>query len=261
MGHAIWKGIIRFGAVAVPVKLYSAVNDRGIGFRLLHRKDQTPVSQKMVNPNTGEIVPYDDIRRGYETEDGEIVLLGKDELQSLEPEASRDIVVTRFVNPDRINHQWYDRPYYLGPDAKPESYFALAKALEEEEMEGFASWCMRKTSYIGALLADHGFLKLITLRHAGEVVNASELPRLEGRPLEKQEIQMAEQLVRALEGDFQPADYRDEYRNRILALVEAKAKGQRVEFRKPEKKKPKVVSLSDLLKKSLQQATEERKIA
>lgn len=261
MGHAIWKGIIRFGSVAVPVKLYSAVKDQGISFRLLHRKDQTPVSQKMVNPTTGEVVPYENIRRGYETEDGDIVLVEKDELQSLEPEASRDILITRFVEPDRINHQWYDRPYYLGPDTKPEPYFALAQTLEEEKMEGFASWSMRKTSYIGALRGDQGFLKLITLRHLGEVVNASELPRIDGRALEKQEIQMAEQLLRALEGDFQPTAYRDEYRDRVLALVEAKAKGQRVVFKMPQRKKPKVVSLSDLLKKSIRQVTEERKSA
>lgn len=253
--------MIRFGAVAVPVKLYSAVIDRGISFRLLHRDDQIPVSQKMINPRTREIVLYNDIRRGYETEDGAMVLLEKDELQLMEPEPSRNIVITHFVNPDLINHQWYDRPYYLGPDERDEPYFALAGSLEDENMKGLARWCMRKKIYIGSLMAENGYLKLITLRHSNEVLNASELPRPEGRVLEDQEIRMAEQLVRALEGDFRPADYRDEYRDRVRAFVEAKVKGQKIALKRPGKKKSKVVSLSKLLKQSIQQVTEERKIA
>jgi DNA end-binding protein Ku len=260
-GRAIWKGVIRFGSISVPVKLYSAVEDRKIHFRLLHQKDQTPVSQKMVHPNTGETIPHEEIRRGYETEDGEIVLLDDEELQSLEPEASRDIEITRFVDPDRINHQWYDRPYYMGPDSDAKSYFALARALEKEKKEGFARWSMRKKRYIGALLAENGYLKMITLRYADEIVDVSELPRPISRPFEKQEIQMAEQLVRALEAEFDPSAYRDEYRDRVLALVETKARGGTVTFEKIKEKKPEVVSLADMLKKSIQRAKEERKIA
>ncbi len=260
-GRAIWKGVIRFGMIAVPVKFYSAIEDRKVHFRLLHQKDQTPVSQKMVNPITGEPVPYEEIRRGYETEEGDIILLEDEELQSLEPEASRDIEITRFIDPDRINHQWYERPYHIGPDTNPESYFALAKALEIKQLEGLARWRMRKKSFIGALRVENGYLQVITLRYAGEIVSASELPRPAGRPMEKQEIRMAEQLVRALGGKFDPALFKDEYRSRVLELVEAKARGGTVKFEKAEKKVRKVVSLRDLLKKSVQLAEEERKIA
>ncbi len=259
--RAIWKGIIKFQNIAVAVKFYSAIEDRKVHFRLLHQTDQTPVSQKMVNPVTGEAVPYEQIRRGFETDQGDIVLLEDEELQSLEPEFSRIVEITRFVEPARINHQWYDRPYYLSPDTDAESYFALARALENNQREGVARWSMRKKSYIGALRGDKGYLQMITLRHAGEIVAASELPRPEGRPLEKQEIKMAEQLVRALEDTFDPAAFRDEYRQRVLELVETKARGGTVKFEKPAKKKTKVVSLQDLLKKSVQRAEEERKIA
>lgn len=260
-GRAIWKGVVRFGSIAVPVKLYSAVEDRKVHFRLLHQKDQIPVSQRMVNPISGKDVPYEDIRRGYQTDEGDIVLLEKDELQTLEADASRDIDITRFVDPARINHQWYDRPYYLGPDALRGGYFALAKALEEAQKEGLARWHMRKKSYIGALRGENGYLKLITLRYAGEVVDASELPRPEGRALEKQEVRMAEQLVRALAGDFNPAEYRDQYGDRVREFVETKARGGTVTFQKIAEKNPKVVSLSDLLKQSIEQAAEEKKIA
>jgi len=263
--RALWKAVIRFGSIAVPVKLYSAVQERPIHFRLLHQKDHTPVTQKMVNPSTGEVIPYEEIRRGYETDEGSIVLLEKEELEALEPPPSRDITVIHFVDPALISHQWYDRPYYLGPDTDAERYFALARSIEEQKTEGLARWTMRKKRYIGALLAEGGYLKMITLRFAEEVVHASELPRPEGRALEKQELQMAEQLIRALEGDFNADSYRDEYRDRLRALVETKARGGRVELKRVQKKKAKVVSLADLLKQSIERAHEEgaekRKIA
>src|SRR5690606_7352245 len=100
MARAIWKGVIRFGSVEVPVKLYSAVRARGIHFRLLHEKDLQPVKQQMVNPETGDVVEYEDVRRAYQTEDGDLVMLAEEELAELEPEASPDIEITRFVDPE-----------------------------------------------------------------------------------------------------------------------------------------------------------------
>ncbi|HUH12073.1 MAG TPA: Ku protein [Longimicrobiales bacterium] len=128
MARAIWKAKIRFGGVEVPVKLYSAVRDRGVHFRLLHRKDRVPVKQRMVDPESGEVVAYEDIRRGYETGQGTFVILDEEELAQAEPEPSREIEITRFVPPEQINHQWYERPYFLGPDEDAEAYAALAVA-------------------------------------------------------------------------------------------------------------------------------------
>ncbi len=261
MSRALWKGIIRFGAISVPVKFYAAVTARSIHFRLLHRKDLVPVLQKMVNPATGVAVAHEEIRRGYETEEGDIVLLSDEELQSLEPEADRDVEVVSFLPAGLIGRQWYDRPYYLGPDTKQEAYSALAKTLEEEKKEGFARWSMRKKNYIGVLRSENGLLAMFTLRHAGEVVSAGELPQPSGRPLEKPELQMAEQLVQALEGSFDPAEYRDEYKDRVMTLVETKARGGTLEFKKAKIRKPKVASLTDLLQQSIRQAEKERKIA
>jgi DNA end-binding protein Ku len=257
---AIWKGIIQFGMVSVPVKFFSAVEDRKVHFRMLHRTDHAPVKQKMVNPRTGKPVPYEEIRRGY-MDKGEIVLLEDQELQSIEPEPSREIEITRFVDPAVIKHQWYDRPYYLGPDGNSETYFALAKALERSDLEGFARWTMRKKAYIGALRVEAGRLIMITLRYAREVIDASELPRPKTRSLEQQEIRMAEQLVQALEGDFDPAAFKDEYRNRVMELIETKARGGKLELLKPKKRKAEVVSLTDMLRRSVRKIREERKVA
>lgn len=251
--RAIWKGRIRFGDVDVPVKLYSAIKSTGgVHFRLLHEKDLVPVKQQMVNPATGKVVAYEDVRRAFPTDDGRLVMLDEEELAELEPEASRDIEITRFVDPAVITHQWYDRPYYLGPDDSDADYFALAEALRSRQKEGVARWVMRNKEYVGALRLEDEHLMLMTLRHAGEVVPASALKAPGGRELDKREIQMAKQLVSALEGDLDLESYKDEYRERVLELVEAKASGKVLKFPKAPAKKKKEDSLSAMLEKSLE---------
>jgi len=259
MARAIWKGTIKFGTTKVPVKLYSAVEDRTVHFRMLHRKDREPVKQQMVNPETGEIVPREKIRRGLEIDRGVYVMLDDDELKSLEPAASRDIEITRFVPPSQITHQWYDRPYFLGPDQDGAAYLGLVQALKRKEKEGVARWVMRKKEYIGALRVEGEYLTLITLRNAEEVVPASELPSPEGRALTDREVDLARQLIAALESDFDPTQYRDEYRDRVLELIETKAKGRRPKVRKLRPKKPPEKSLAEALTASL--AATERKVA
>jgi len=250
MARAIWKGVIRFEDEEVPVKLYAAVEDRSVHFRLLNERTKNPVKQRMVHPETGAEVPYDEVRRGYQTEDGRIVLLDEEELAALEPEAARGIQITRFVPPEKINHQWYDRPYYLGPDGAEGAYTALARALERQGREGVARWTMRKKEYRGALRAEDGHLLLITLRSADEVVAAAELPRPEGRKLDARELKMARQLISALEDAWEPAAWQDEYRERVMELVEAKASGKTVKFRKPKARREEK-SLEEALKKSV----------
>lgn len=257
--RAIWKGTITFGSTKVPVKLYSAVEDRTVHFRMLHRKDRQPVKQHMVNPETGKVVPYERIRRGLEIDRGVFVMIEDDELKELEPEESREIEITRFVPPTQITHQWYDRPYFLGPDGEDDAYRALVEAMKRKDREGVARWVMRKKEYVGALRVEGDFLMLITLRNAEEVVPASDLPAPEGRELTGKEVQLAKQLIAALEGDFDPMAYRDEYRDRVLELIETKAKGKRPKVRKLRPKKPSQKSLADVLSASL--AAAERKSA
>ncbi|SDB45542.1 DNA end-binding protein Ku [Desulfonatronum thiosulfatophilum] len=258
--RSIWKGVIRFGGISVPVKLFSAVQDNRVHFRLLHEPDLTPVEQRMVDPRTGKTVPTEEIRRGLEVETGEIVMVTPEELEELVPDASRDIEVTRYVPRGRINSQWYDRPYYLGPDGGGEDYHALAAALAGEHREGIVHWTMRKKRYVGSLHGEDGRLKLVTLRFADEVVDAEAIPRPEGRAFEPLELRMAEQLINALAGDFNPAEYHDEYRQRVLELIQVKAAGNVFKFEKPKQRRPKIASLADTLEQSLSQV-EKRKSA
>jgi DNA end-binding protein Ku len=230
--RAIWKGVIGLGDVAVPVKLYGAVAERRVHFRLIHQKDRTPVKQEMVHPETAEVVPAEAIRHGYETEDGRLVILTEQELQSLEPEPSRQIEIIRFLAVAAIDHQWYERPYFLGPDDDREAYFALAEALASSETVGLSRWVMRNKEYFGVLRLQAGYPVLITLRPAEEVLSLSELKIPAGRPSGQKELAMAEQLVAAMADRFEPEQYHDEYRERVAELIAAKASGKIIEMPK-----------------------------
>lgn len=248
--RAIWKAHITFGAVDVPVKLYSAVQDRAVHFRLLDARGHQPVKQRMVDPDTGEVVDPADIRRAYPADDGDLVILDEEELAEATPEPSREITISRFVAPEKITHQWYDRPYFLGPDEDDGAYFALVAALGKRGVEGVAHWTLRGTEYVGALRAEGDYLMLITLRHAGEVVPASALPAPTGRALDEREIDMAKQLVAAMEDPFDIAAYHDEYRERVLEYVQAKAAGKVVKFPRAPTRNTEV-DLADVLQASL----------
>ncbi len=223
--RAMWKGVIVFGGVRVPVKLYSAIEDRSVHFRLLHRKDRAPVRQAMVNPDTDAVVSYKDTRRAYVTDEGDLVMLDSDDLAALEPEPSRDIEVLDFLPATAIDHRWYQRPYYLGPDGARDDYFALAAALESAGKEGLARWTMRKKEYIGALRLHQGYPMLVSLRHAEEVVSVDTIEAPRGSKLDHKELAMARQLISMLDAPFEPESYRNEHRARILDMIETKQRG------------------------------------
>jgi DNA end-binding protein Ku len=225
--RAIWKSEIRFGPITVPVKLYAAVSDRSVHFHLLHATDRVRVEQRLVNPKTGRAVEPEEAQRGYPIARDEFVVLEPDELAALAPEKSREISIVRFVPRDALAPAWYARPYHLGPDGDAGSYLALAEALAKRERIGIARWVLRGRHHVGALCARDGRLALIALRSREEVVSADELAPAEGRSPDRRELELAEQLVGALTGTFDPASFRDEYQERVRALVEAKARGRK----------------------------------
>jgi DNA end-binding protein Ku len=249
--RAIWKGVVLFEDVRVPVKLYSAVEDRNVRFKLLERKSKAPIAQQLVHPETDAVVPYEATRRGFVTDGDELVVLGPDELARLEPEPSRDILVRQFVPPEAIDHRWYDRPYYLGPDGDAAAYGALARALDETALEGVAQWTMRKKAYVGALRAYRGYPVLVTLRNVEEVVPLEQVERPPEKPLDDRQLGMARQLLGMLEAPFEPEEFRDQYRDRVLALIETKRQGVEPPAPKPAKKR-RSYDLDRALERSLQ---------
>lgn len=259
--RAIWKGELKLGTTKIPVKLYSGVVDRTVRFHVLDDKHLMRVKQHMVSPDSGEEVAPQEVQKGYEIEPGKFVVVTDEELAELEPKPSREIEIAEFVPPEAISQQWYERPYYLGPDGDVKNYFALVDALKNRDREGIAHWVMRNKAYVGVLRAEGDYLMLITLRNAEEVISAKDLPKPAGRAPTQNELNMAKQLVELLEEDeFNAKDYKDEYRERVMEFIEKKARGKAPRLQAV-KSKRKVSALDSVLEKSLQALRKEKRAA
>ena len=258
--RAIWKGNLKLGAAKVPVKLYSAVEDRTVRFHVLDDRAKKRVKQHMVDPDSGDEVPTEEIKKGYEIEPGKYVILTEEDLEKLQPPPSRDIEIVEFVPQAKISQQWYERPYYAGPDGDEKEYFALVEALQNKESEGIAHWVMRNKYYAGALRAVDDYLYLFTLRDAKEVILADDLTKPSGAAPTQKELAMATQLVSMLEGEFNPKEYKDEYRERVTEFIEKKAKGRAPKLRAV-KPKRQTAALDNVLAKSIEALRKKEKRA
>lgn len=224
--RAIWKGTLKTGSLEVPVKLYSAVEDKDVHFHVLQSGNKTRIRQQMVTDEGHEAVAEKDIRKGYELEPGKYVVLDEADLDRLKPKASRVMTITRFVPLSEVGSEWFERPYYLGPDGDESRYFAFVEALDRRHVQGIVRWTMRGKSYVGSARAESGYLGLVKMRYAEEVLPSGEL-KAPGGVLDRRELHMARELLAALEGTFTPDDFRDEYRGRLEKFIAAKAKGGR----------------------------------
>lgn len=258
--RALWEGIIRLGKEEIPVKFYAALEDRDVHFRLLHRSDRRPVKQKMVDAGTGKEADPEAIRKGAEIRRGVYVLLEEEELAKLDPEPSRIVSVERLVDKKEIRHSRYDRPYFLGPEGDGKAYWSLAGALKKDGSEAIVRWVMRGKEYVGSLLAQDGYLLIITLRFADQVIEAGEMELPDYGDLNREEIEMAEQLVSMLESAFDPAQYRNEFREKVLDLIETKARGGKVK-RAVFKARREPASLAGALKNSIAEIRRQKRAA
>ena len=258
--RAIWKGQLKLGTTKIPVKLYSAVRDQTVRFHILDDKNKQRVKQHMIDPDSGEEVPSEEIQKGYEVEPGKFVILTEEDLDKLAPPPSRDIDIVEFVPQAEISQQWYDRPYYLGPDNGDKDYFALVEALNNKESEGIAQWVMRGKYYAGGLRPVGDYLFLFTLRDAKEVILADQLTKPTGAAPTQKELNMATQLVEMLKGEFNPKDYKDEYRKRVIEFIERKAKGRAPRL-SAVKTKRKPADLGNVLEKSIAALKKEKRAA
>jgi DNA end-binding protein Ku len=232
MPRAIWSGSISFGLLNVPVKLYSAVSKKSVSFRELRESDSSRIRHKRVAEADGEEVAYDDIVKGYEIAPEQYVVITREELEELDPKKTRAIEIKDFVDLDEIDPIYFDHPYYLGPDKGAEKAYALlVKAMEDAHKVAIARFVLRNKENLAALRPMDGVMTMATMRFADEVVSpdeiSEELEATDGKPTKK-ELDMARALIDSLAADFDATQYRDEYREEVLALIERKAKGEKV---------------------------------
>src|SRR3954453_7302117 len=241
MARAIWSGSISFGLLNVPVKLYSAVARRNIALREIRESDSARIKHRRVAEGTDEEVPYEKIQKAFEITSGNYVPISKDEMAALAPEKTRAIEVQDFVDLDEIDPIYFDSPYYLGPaDGAEKAYSLLAQAMEKSGKRATARFVLRNKEHLAAIRPADGVLTLTTMRFHDEVVPPAELDDAlpdKAPKVAKREREMAEQLIDSLSTEFKPDDYKDEYREQLLALIEQKAEGK--EIVAPEAEEPK----------------------
>jgi DNA end-binding protein Ku len=250
MARAIWTGSINFGLLNVPVKLYSAVARRGIALREVRGSDGVRIRHRRVAEGTEDEVPYEEIVKAFEITPDRFVPLTKEELSGLDPEKSRSVEVLDFVDLDEIDPIYFDSPYYLGPaEGAEKAYALLARAMEEAGKVAIARFVFRNKEHLAALRPTEGALTLTTMRFADEVVSPGDLEDVlpaEQPEIAKREVDMAEQLIDSLTRDFDPTAYRDEYREKLLALIERKAEGKDV-LTSPSASEPEPTKAPDLM--------------
>ncbi len=257
MPRPIWSGAISFGLVNVPVKLFSATSPKDVRFHQLHAKDGVRIRQKRVSATTGEEVPYDEIVKGYEISPNEYVTITPDELETLAPKATRTVEIEEFVDLADIDPVYYEHSYWLVPDkGAAKAYRLLETAMREAGKVAIGRVVLRTKQYLAAIRPVDGALALSTMLFADEVIPTDRLEGLPGEDVEAgdRETAMARQLVESLATDFDPTRFRDEYRERVLALIEQKAEGKTI-VAEPQAREPAgVVDLMAALEASLAEA-------
>ena len=256
MPRSMWSGAISFGLVNVPVKLYSAVSRKTVRFNQLSAKTGSRIAQKRVDPTTGEEVAYEDIVKGYELTKDRYVLISQDELDALDPERTRTIDIEDFVDIADIDPVYYDHPYYLVPDkGAAKAYGLLLDAMRESGKVAIARVVLRSKEQLVAIRpAFDDVLMMETMIFADEVVppgDIEDLPDADELKVTDRELRMARQLIDSLSSDFEPEKYHDEYREKVLELIERKAAGEEIAVQ-PEAPEPtKVPDLMAALEASL----------
>jgi DNA end-binding protein Ku len=255
MPRAIWSGAISFGLVNIPVKLYSAVSKKTVRFHQIDAESGGRVRQKRVGPD-GEEIAYEQIVKGYEIGPDRYVTISPEELESLEPQKTRTIDIEDFVDLEQIDPIYYDHPYYLAPDTgAAKAYRLLVDAMEDSGKVAVARVVLRSKEHLVAIRPRDGALAMETMLFADEVIPAESLEEIAAADgdvkTSDRELAMANQLIESLAADFEPGKYRDEYRERVLDLIERKAQGETIVIEEPEAEPEKVPDLMAALEASI----------
>jgi DNA end-binding protein Ku len=232
MARAIWTGAISFGLVNVPVKLYSATSPKTVRFHQLSGKTGARIKQKRVDPSTGDEVAFEDIVKGYELSPDRYVLIEPEELEALDPKATKTIDIEEFVDLAEIDPIFYDHSYYLAPTAGgAKAYALLLEAMREAGKVAIGRVVLRSKQQLCALRPSGDVMTMATMLFGDEVVAPDRIDELDAvgeAQATQRELKMAQQLIESLSGEFDPAKYRDEYRDRVIDLIERKAAGEEI---------------------------------
>lgn len=250
--RSIWNGTITVGTIAVPIKVHSAIEDRTVHFHEVHAEDGARIEHKRICPREGEEVPYSEIVKGFEIAPDEYVVLDKEEIAAAGGGRSRMVEIEEFVDAAAIDPVYYERTYYLGARDAPDAYRVLHGALERAGRSAIGRWHFHNREYLVAIRALDGILAMHTMRFHDEIVRGGELDvEAPSRAPSDREVEMARMLVDNLHVEFDPHDFSDTYRERILDYLERKRRGTAPELA-PAEDRPQSDDLLAALQASLQ---------
>lgn len=260
----IWKGAISFGLVHVPVTLYSLEKSSDLHFKLLDSRNQSTIKYQRINEKTGEEVPWDKIVKGFEYSKNNFVIMEEEDFKNAAVEATQLVEIQNFVDRAEIGDEYFDKPYILVPQRKAEKgYVLLREILEKTNRVGIAKVVLKSREYLAAMAAKEGALVLLLMRFAEELRSLSEFDIPEKAASEykvtPKEIELAEQLVNAQTVEWNPKEYQDEYRDRLLEYIEKKAQSGNLSVIEPAGEPEgetvsNVIDLVDLLRQSVESA-------
>ncbi len=260
MPHAIWSGSINFGLVTIPVKLFTAVKTDELSFNLLHAKDEGRIKYERICSLENKPVPWDEIVKGYEYEKGQYVILTDEDFKKVNPEATQSVDILEFVELDKINPMYFDKPYYLEPAKQGRHAYALLReTLTQSNRVAIARVVIRTKEYIAAVKAIDEALVLELMHWVSEIVSEDTIDVPSREKLPEKEMKMARMLVDTMSvEEFEPEKFKNEYHDQLLTMIEARAAGK--ELPKPKKApvRSKVVNLMDVLAQSLEESKKRR---
>ena len=251
--HSIGSGTISFGLVSIPVRMYTAASSAGVAFNMLHAKCGSRIRQHTFCPQCNMTVDRAELVRGYEFAKDQYVRVGEEELKALEGEASKIIGIAEFVPLDKVDPIYFEKTYYLGPDKGGEkAYRLLADAMAASERVALAKFVMRGKESLVLIRAAQGGLMLHTMYFADEVRSFGEIDKGQSAKIKDGELALAQQLIDGLSNsEFEPDRYADDYRQRVLDLIQSKVEGKEITTAGPPVQRAQVIDLMEALKESI----------
>jgi len=265
MARPIWTGVISFGLVSVPVRLYSATHEHEVSFHQFEKGTSDRIRYRRVNERTGKEVEYEDIVKGADVGGGNYVMLDPDELDAVAPGRSRALDIHAFVDLDDIDPIYYQKTYFLAPGSEEtaKTYALLRDAMTKANRAAIGTLVMRNKEYLTAIRPQDDLLVLETMFFADEVRDPhEELDDLPGKARPRpQELKMATQLIDSMSGPWKPTDYRDTYTDRVKELIDAKKEGAEITLAEQAPEATEVTDLMEVLRRSVEAAKSSRKPA
>jgi DNA end-binding protein Ku len=258
MARALWKGAVSFGMVSIPIKMYTATDEKDISFNQLHRTDHERIRYQRYCPADDEVVELSDIVKGYEISPGQYVVLENEDFEKVPVDTTRTIEITDFVPADQIDPIYYQKTYYLEPEKVGAKPFALLReVLKDSKLIALAKVTLRQKEQLATLRLYNNIIALETMFYADEIRTTEEFDVPETGKISDRELKMAKSLVEMLTGDFEPEKYQDNYREALLELIQQKAEGQEIS-RPAAPAVSKVTDLMEALRASVENARRER---